>query len=121
MENVQRECGHESIAKGVLLIEVSGNGAGLFVPPCSPLVNEQSDASLGVFLVHDGLVLLDYFLNLQTFAQRPVVLVVVEVDGRAFRAVPTRAGVIMQTDTLHAVANLFHQHFGPVVIIVACT
>ena len=78
MEHVERQSGYEGIAQGVLLIEVAGDGARLLVPPCSPFVDQQRDLLLRVFLVHDGLVLLDDILNLQTLAQRPVVVVAVE-------------------------------------------
>ena len=121
MENVKREGSHESVAQSVLLVQVSGNGTRFLIPPGSPLINEQADASLGIFLVHDGLVLLDHLFNLQAFAQRPVVLVVVEFGGRALRTIPSRASVVVETDSLHSVADPVHQHGCPVVVIVAGT
>ena len=121
MEDIERQGSDESVTQGVLLIEVSGDCPRLFVPPCSPLIDEQSYRILRVFLIHDSLVLLDDFLNLQTLTQSPVVLVGIEIDGRAFRAIPARACVVMQTDSLHAVADILHQHFRPVIVIVAGT
>ena len=121
MEHVEREGCHEGVAECILLIEVSGNGTRLLVPPGAPLIDQQSDMALGVFLVHDGLVLLDDLLDLQTLAEGPVVLVVVEVDGRAFRTVPACAGVVVETDALHAASDLLHQHLRPVVVVVGGT
>ena len=89
VEDVQRERGYEGIAQGILLIEMAGNGAGLFIPPCAPFVDEQVDMAFGVFLIHNGNVLLDHLFNLQALAKGPVVLVVVEIGGRAFRAAPS--------------------------------
>ena len=67
---------------------MAADGARLLVPPGAPLVYEQAYLAFRVFLVHDGLVLLDNLLYLKAFAQRPVVLVVVELGGRALRSVP---------------------------------
>ena len=39
---------------------------------------------LGISFIHDGLVLLDYILDLQTLTQCPVILVGVELRGRTF-------------------------------------
>ena len=100
---------------------MTGDGAGLLVPPGAPLVNEQTNLTLWVLLVHNGLVLLDNLLNLQTLAQSPVILVGIKLGSRALRTAPTCAGVVVQRDALHAVANLIHAHLGPVVIIVAGT
>ena len=97
------------------------DSTGLLVPPGSPLINQQADVVLRILLVHDSLVLLDYLLDLQALTQCPVVLIVIEVDGRTLRTVPTGAGVVVQRDTLHAGTNLIHTNLGPVVIIVAGT
>ena len=88
MEHVQRQGGNKRIAQGVLLIEVTADGTWFLIPPSAPLVHEQAYLVVGVFLVHDGLVFLDDFLNLQTLAQRPVILVVVEIGGRTLWSVP---------------------------------
>ena len=95
VEHVEAQRGYEGIAECVLLIQVTGDGAGLLVPPGAPLINEQTDGVLRVFLVHDGLVLLDDLLNLQTLAQSPVILVVVELRSGALRTFPSRASIIM--------------------------
>ena len=80
VEHVQREGCHESIAKGVLLIEVTGNGARLLIPPGAPLINEQTYLAFWISLIHDGLMLLDDLFDLKAFAECPVILIVVEVD-----------------------------------------
>ena len=121
VEDIQRDGCHESIAHGVLLIEVSAHGARLLVPPGSPFVYQESDALLWVFLVHDVAMLLDDVLNLQALAERPVVLIVVVDQSRALRAIPSAAGVVVQRQTVHLVAHTIHQHARPVVVVVAGT
>ena len=119
VEHVEREGGHHGVAHGILLVEVPPYGAGLLVPPCAPFVEEQSDVLFRVFLVHNGAVPLEYIFNLEAFAEGPVVLVVVELRGGAFRAVPSRYGVVVERHAVHEVANVVHQHFCPVVVVVA--
>ena len=80
VEHIQREGCHESIAEGILLIEVTGNRARLLIPPCAPLINEQAYLVIRVCLIHDGLMLLDDLFDLKALAERPVILIVVEVD-----------------------------------------
>ena len=121
MEYIQREGCYEGIAKCVLLVQVTRNGAWLLVPPCAPLVDKQTNLTLGILLVHNGLVLLDHLFYLKALAQSPVVLIGIELSGRALRTIPTCAGVVVERDTLHTVANLIHTYFGPVVIIIAGT
>ena len=61
----------------------------------------------------------DDILDLQAFAQRPVVLVVVKFRGRALAAVPPFDGIVVQRESFHVATGLLHQHVGPVVVIVA--
>ena len=68
MEDIQRQRSHESIAQGILLIQVSADSARLLVPPGTPLINKQTNLSLRVFLVHDSLVFLNHLFNLQAFS-----------------------------------------------------
>ena len=121
MEDVQRQSSHESIAHGVLLIQMPLDGSGLLVPPCSPFIYEQTDLLLRVLLVHDGTMLLDDVLNFETLAQRPVVFVVVVDKCRALRAVPTAHGVVVQRHAVHLLSHAVHQHARPVVVVVGST
>ena len=68
VEHVQAQRSHESVAQGVLLIEVASDSAGLLVPPSTPLIDEQADGVLRILLVHDGLVFFDDLLYLQALA-----------------------------------------------------
>ena len=81
MEHVERESCHEGVAHGILLVEVAADGAWFLIPPGAPFIDEQTDVLLGVFGVHDGAVLLDDVFDLEAFAERPVVLVVIEFRG----------------------------------------
>ena len=80
VEHIQRKSCNESIAEGILLIEVTGNRARLLIPPCAPLINEQAYLVIRVCLIHDGFMLLDDFFDLQTLTKRPVILIVIKGD-----------------------------------------
>ncbi len=100
---------------------MTGYGSGLLVPPCSPLVNKKSYTLVGVKLVHDVHVLAGYITNLKALAESPIVVVVGEFGCRALAAYPTGSCVVVERDTVHEIAGLVHKHFGPVVVVVACT
>lgn len=68
MEDIEREGCHESIAHGVLLIEVALDGSWFLIPPGSPFIYEKTNLLLWVSLVHDGFVLLDDILNAEALA-----------------------------------------------------
>ena len=121
MKNVERKGSHEGIAQGVLLIEVAGNGTRLLVPPCAPFVQNQRNLLLGVVTVHDGTMLLDDIFHLATLAQRPVIVLVGKLRGRALAAAPACHRVVMQRKSLHASAHAVHEDVGPVVVVVAGT
>ena len=121
VEHIQRKSCNKSIAESVLLIEVSWNGTRLLIPPCAPLINEQTNLVLWVYLIHDCLVLLNDLFDLQALGKSPIILVVVEIGSSALRSLPTRTGVIMQTDAVHLAPDILHKHFGPVVVVVAGT
>ena len=118
VEHVERQGCHEGIAQGVLLIQVPRDGAGLLVPPGAPFVHQQVYLVLRVGLIHDGLVLLDDFLYLQTLGQCPVVLLVVELGGRTLRPRPAGAGVVVERQAVHQLTHALHQHLRPVVVVV---
>ncbi len=119
MEYVQSEGCHESIAHGVLLVQVAVDRARLFVPPGSPLVYHQADFLLRVVFVHDLDMLPDDIFYFETFAHRPVIVVLVEIRSRSFASVPSRDRVIVQGDAIHAAADVLHQRLRPVVVVVA--
>ncbi len=58
---------------------------------------------------------------LKAFAEGPIVVVVVKLGCRAFASVPAFHSVIMERKSLHVVLRLFHQHIGPLIVVVACT
>ena len=119
VEDVEREGGHEGVAQGVLLVEVSGNGARLLVPPRAPLVEHQGYLLLGVILVHDGAVATDDVLHLAALAQRPVVVFVGKLCGRALATAPAHHSVVMEREALHPSAHAVHEDVGPVVVVIA--
>ena len=121
MENVEGERSHKSVAQGILLIEVTGDGTRFFVPPGAPFVNHKIYSMVGVFLIHDSFVLLDDLFYLQTFAECPVVLVVVELDSRTLRTIPTCRGIVVERYAVHAFADAIHQYAGPFVVAVGST
>ena len=121
MEDVQRQRSHKGITQSILLIKMTADGARFLVPPCAPLINEQSHGILRILLVHDGLVALDNLLNLQALTQCPVILIGIKLRCRTLRTIPTRTGIVMQTDALHAVTNLIHQYLRPLIVVVTGT
>ena len=122
MECVERNGSHHRIAHGVLLIEVSTHTAWLFIPPSAPFIHEQLHVVTWVILIHDGNVFLEYLFNTHTtLGNRPIILILIEVCSTSLRAIPSVAGVVVKRKTIHAVTNLLHCHFRPVVVVVART
>ena len=121
MEHVQGKGCHESIAHGVLLVQVPIYRSRFFVPPGSPFVHHQGDFFLRVVFVHDLDMFPDDIFNFEAFAHCPVVIVFVEIRSRSFTAAPSRHRVIVQGDTVHAATYVFHQRFRPVVVVVTGT
>ena len=65
--------------------------------------------------------LLDDIFYFAAFAQCPVIVVFTELGGGAFTAVPSADGIVVQGKTVHTAAYAVHQHFGPVIVVVAGT
>ena len=118
VEHVEHQGGHHSIAQAVLLVEVSGHGAWLLVPPGAPFVNHEANAFLGVGLVHNLAVLAYDVLDVEAFFQGQVVFFIAESRGLAL-VPPVLDGVVVDADGVHPVADGFHEHAGPVVVVVA--
>ena len=119
VEHVQGKGCHESIAHGVLLVQVAVDRSRLFVPPSAPFVHHQADLLLRVVFVHDLDMFFDDIFYFEAFAHCPVIVVLVEIRGRSFAAAPPRYRVIVQGKSVHAAAYVFHQCFRPVVVVVA--
>ena len=92
-------------------------GAGLHVEPGAPFVQQQVDPALGVVGVHNDFVVAQHLFDLQGLGDDVVVFSVREVRGGTF-VVPVRHGVVVERDGIGPAADFFHQHLGPVVVIV---
>ena len=117
VEHVQRKGCHESIAHGVLLIQVPTDGTGFFIPPSPPLVHHQSHALFRVILVHDGRMFLDAVLDIKALAHRPIIIFRSEVRSRTFATRPSGHGIIMERKAVHLVTRLLHHRFRPMQIV----
>lgn len=120
MENVEGKCSDHRIAHGVLLVEVSVDGVGFLRPPSTPFVDKQADTAFRVVLIHDVAMAFDDGFDATALAERPVVVVVGELCGGAFVAVPSFDGVVVERDGIHSLADPLHECFCPVVVVVGC-
>ena len=118
--------GHQRVAQRVLLVQETGVGARLHVPPGAPLVHDETDLALRVPAVHDRLVARHQLLDAGRVAQREVPLLLVEAGGRALRRPAPGHCVVVQRDGLERpgagvrrrqVVEGTHQRLGPVVVV----
>ncbi len=118
MEDVERErCDHR-IAHRVLLVEVTRIRSRLDIEPGAPLIDQKTDAFRRIHRVHQGNVATDHRLDLERLAQRPIVVVGRELRSRAFAALPTLDGVVVERKAVHLVADLLHQHLRPIEVVI---
>ena len=69
-------------------------GAGLDIEPSAPLVKKQVDPVVGIIEIHDSLMILDHFVDLDSLRENIVVVVVSELGGGSFFA--PIGGVVME-------------------------
>ena len=117
VEDVERHGRDDGVAHRILLEEMARGGAGLHVEPGAPFVQQQVDPALGVVGVHNDFVVSQHFFDLQGLGDDVVVFSVREVRGGTF-VVPVRHGVVVERDGIGPATDFFHQHLGPVVVIV---
>ena len=121
MEDVEAKRCDESVTQGILLVKVSWDSAGFFVPPGTPLIEHKGYVLFRIIFVHDGAVLFDNVFYLTAFTHCPVIIVFVELCGCSFTSAPAGYGVIMERESVHTSTYAVHQDFSPVIIVIACT
>ena len=83
VEDVERHRSDHRVTHCVLLIEMARVCAWLYIEPCSPLVEKKVNLSLRVICVHDSLMVLDHFLDLDRLCDHVVPAVDIELCCRA--------------------------------------
>ena len=121
MEDVQTQRSHKGIAQGILLVKMTADSTRFFIPPGSPFVYHQANLLLRVIFVHNGNVTLEHIFNFAAFSHCPIVILIVEFRSRTFASAPSKHCIIVQRKSVHAMTHVFHQHFSPVVVIIAGT
>ena len=121
MEDIQTQRSHEGIAQGILLVKMTADSTRFFIPPGSPFVYHQANLLFRVIFVHNGNVTLEHIFNFAAFSHRPIIIFVVELRSRTFASTPSKHSIIVQRKSVHAMTYVFHQHFSPVIVIIAGT
>ena len=64
---------------------------------------------------------LKHIFNFATFSHCPIIIFIVELRSRTFASTPSKHSIIVQRKSVHAMTYVFHQHFSPVIVIIAGT
>ena len=108
VEDIEAKRGNESVTQCILLVKMSWDSAGFFIPPGTPLIEHEGYALFRIIFVHDGAVLFDNVFYLTALTHCPVIVVFVELSGCSLTSAPAGYGVIMERESVHTSTYAVH-------------